>query len=195
MNYPSSSLDPLSIIAEFYAVGNAAHKLLVEHSFDVAQLALEIARQKPQLNIDQGFVFEAAMLHDIGIFLTDCPDIYCYGREPYVKHGILGAEILRNHHLPFHALVAERHTSSGLTLSEIVAEKLPLPLDRSYMPSSIEEKVICYADCFFSKTHPHEKKTPEQVVKKMMALWKRYNLQGAPCNALRFEELHQLFHL
>lgn len=193
MTLQTCSIDPLAIIAEYYSVGTAAYDLLVGHCRDVSEMALEIARNKPELHLDRTFIFEAAMLHDIGMFLTDAPEIYCYGREPYIKHGILGAQLLRQHNLPFHALVAERHTSSGLTHTEIVVERLPLPLDRSYLPESLEEKLICYADCFFSKTHPHEKKSVDKIVAKMAKVWKKYGLKGEPLSVKRFEVLHQLF--
>ena len=35
------------------------------------------------------------MLHDIGIFQTDAPGIHCFGSQPYICHGRLGAELLR----------------------------------------------------------------------------------------------------
>ena len=40
-------------------------------------MAMEIARRKPQLEIDTQFAYEAAMLHDIGIFRTHAPEIFC----------------------------------------------------------------------------------------------------------------------
>ena len=49
------------------------------------------------------------------------------------------------------ARVAELHTGSGLTSAEITQQKLPLPA-RDYLPSSLLEKLICYADKFYSKS-------------------------------------------
>lgn len=190
-----SSIDPLSILSLYYPPASASFDLLVWHSKDVATLALDIAHHKEKLNIDLRFLWEAAMLHDIGIFLTNSPDIYCYGREPYVKHGILGAEILRKHHLHRHALVAERHTSSGLAHEEIIKEHLPLPLDRSYIPETIEEKLVCYADCFYSKTHLGERKSVETIIHKMERMWKHFGLEGDAMNVKRFKELHKLFSI
>lgn len=189
------SFDPLSVIVKYYPVGSSAFEVLVGHSNDVAELALAIAEQKPGLNIDAVFVYEAAMLHDIGIFQTNCPDIFCHGREPYIKHGIIGGELLRKNKLPNHALVAERHTSSGLTREEIIAERLPLPLDRSYLPESLEEKLICYADCFYSKTHLHEKKSVETITRKMQKTWEKHGLPGEAQTIVRFEALHRIFSL
>jgi uncharacterized protein len=49
----------------------------------------------PEMNLDERFIQEAALLHDIGIFLTNAPKIHCFGDYPYICHGYLGAEILR----------------------------------------------------------------------------------------------------
>jgi uncharacterized protein len=61
-----------------------------------------------------------------------------------------------------HALVCERHTGTGLTLQQIVAQELPLP-HRDMQPVSIEEQIICFADKFFSKTKLEREKTVEQA--------------------------------
>ena len=35
------------------------------------------------------------MLHDIGIFRCNAPDIDCHGDAGYICHGYLGAELMR----------------------------------------------------------------------------------------------------
>ena len=102
------------------------------------------------------------MLHDIGIFLTDAVPIHCFGKYHYLCHGYLGADLLRKENLPRHALVAERHTGTGLTLKQIMERNLPVP-HREMVPLSMEEKIVCFADKFFSKTRPEEEKTVEQA--------------------------------
>ena len=136
--------------------------ILVTHSRAVADKALEIARKHPELGADEAFIEEAAMLHDIGIVGVDAPAIACSGTEPYIRHGILGAEILRREGMERHALVCERHTGTGLTLQQIVDQQLPLP-HRDMQPQSIEEQIICFADKFFSKTKLDREKTIEQA--------------------------------
>ncbi len=64
---------------------------------------------------------------------------------------------------PRHARVCERHTGAGITRSQIIAQKLPLP-QQDFLPETMEEKVICYADKFFSKSHLDEEKTIEQAI-------------------------------
>ena len=136
--------------------------ILVTHSRAVADKALEIARRHPELGADDAFIEEAAMLHDIGIVGVDAPAIACSGKEPYIRHGILGAEILRQEGMERHALVCERHTGTGLTLQQIVDQQLPLP-HRDMQPLSIEEQIICFADKFFSKTRLDTEKSVEQA--------------------------------
>lgn len=151
------------IIDQFYQDQPELKALLIKHSQHVADKALSIAQKHPELNADQNFLYEAAMLHDIGIIHTHAPSILCHGTEPYIKHGILGAEMLRSINMPSHARVCERHTGTGLKKEEIIARGLPLPA-QDYLPESIEEQIICYADKFFSKSKNDLELQTEQVI-------------------------------
>lgn len=82
------------------------------------------------------------------------------------------------------ARVAERHTGSGLTAAEISEGGLPLPAV-DLLPESLLEKLVCYADKFYSKSGDMKRKTPERV----MAEMKRF---GA-ASVQRFEELQAIF--
>lgn len=143
-------MDPLVLLKKYYQADSKAYNILVEHSRAVTKKALEIAKKVPHLNPDLVFIEEAAMLHDIGIFLTDDPEIECFGDKPYICHGYLGREILEKEGFPKHALVCERHVGVGISMQEIEAQNLPLP-KREMTPISIEEQIICFADKFFSK--------------------------------------------
>jgi uncharacterized protein len=128
----------------------------------VADKALDIVRRHPELEVDAQFIEEAALLHDIGIVSVNAPRIECYGTEAYIRHGVLGAEMLRAEGLELHARVCERHTGTGLTMEQIVQQELPLP-HQDLQPQSIEEQIICFADKFFSKTRLDEEKSVEQA--------------------------------
>ena len=154
-------MNPLDIINKYCTSEKQRHILLV-HSRAVADKAIEIVRRHPEWNADERFIEEAALLHDIGITQVNAPAIECYGTEPYIRHGILGAEILRNEGLERHALVCERHTGTGLTLQQIIEQGLPLP-HCDMQPVSIEEEIICFADKFFSKTRLDAEKSVEQA--------------------------------
>jgi len=155
-------MNTLAIIEKYYKKDSELYSILINHSTDVMNKALSIAGNHPELSIDVEFVKEAAMLHDIGIFLTNAPSIKCFGIAPYICHGYLGREILDREGYPKHALVCERHTGTGISLDEIINDNMPLP-HRDMRPVSIEEKVICFADCFFSKTRPGEERPVENI--------------------------------
>lgn len=140
------------LIDKYYRDHPQARSILLAHSQEVAQRAVAVAKRINHVEaVDMDFVEQAAWLHDIGILYTKTPKLGCNGRHPYIAHGILGAEILSKEGLPKHALVCERHIGVGLTIEDIKAQNLPLPL-RDMRPQTLEEKIIAYADLFFSKT-------------------------------------------
>src|SRR4030042_4859537 len=141
-------MDPLEIIEKYYDPESKAYYLVVHHSKMVTEKALRIAKRVQHLNPDLKLIEEAAMLHDIGIFLTNEPKLGCYGDRPYICHGYLGREILEKEGFPKHALVCERHIGIGLTAKDIKEKNLPLPR-RDMMPLSVEEQIICF-DIFSS---------------------------------------------
>lgn len=178
-------MNPIEIIDRYYSQG-ALRDLLLAHSGAVAGKALSIIDRKGLTGIDRDFVYEAAMLHDIGIFRCDAPDIYCNGSLPYICHGVEGRMILESEGLPRHALVCEHHTGSGLTTGEIISQNLPLP-HRDMLPTTPEERLICYADKFFSKSAGHP--TAEKSLDRVRSSMARFN----PEVLERFEALHAEF--
>ena len=151
-------------VASFYTEAPQARDILIEHSRAVAELALEINAKK-QLGIPEHIVETGAMLHDIGIVRTDAPGIGCHGNLPYIVHGLAGAEMLESINAPdWTVKIALRHTGVGLTPQDIESQRLPLPCDREYMPETLLEKLICYADKFYSKSGDMERKQFDAVV-------------------------------
>ncbi len=223
------------IIDYFYGEADSELKdLLIIHSRAVADKALRICNQHPELEIDCKFVETAAMLHDIGIIQCDAPGIHCHGERPYIQHGLAGEEMLMNLSsrrvleesrerreerdsqenileerefrgkskdksggrndflidnedyslLQKIGRVCSHHTGAGITKEEIAEQQLPLPL-QDFMPETLEEKVICYADKFFSKTRPKEEKSLEHVERSLSKFG-----EGS---LKRFREWHELF--
>ena len=163
-------LDCLSIIERYYTPGNDDYRVLVSHSRLVADMAVALSQRLIDggVPIDIEFVEEAAMLHDIGMCRTDAPGIHCHGTEPYILHGILGRKMLDGMGLFRHGRVCERHTGAGITAAEIVEQHLPIDPPRDLLPESLEEKVVCYADKFFSKSRiDEEPKTLERARKSL----------------------------
>jgi uncharacterized protein len=162
-------MDPLAVIAAHCPKGAAVHEILVAHSSLVAQKALALARNLGHLNPDMDFIYEAAMLHDIGIIMTRTPELGCTGALPYICHGYTGRAILEREGLPRHGLVCERHVGVGITTADIRSGKLPIPL-RDMTPRTLEERIICYADKFYSKNghgHPVMEKSAEEIVRSL----------------------------
>lgn len=168
-------MDYQTIIDKYYPEGSRIRDIYMRHCRSVASLAVEIAARK---GIDTGLAESAAMLHDIGIFLTNAPSIECHGSMPYITHGILGGELLRSEcpdgadaaekeWYECMARVAERHTGAGITADDIAAQGLPLPSDGCYMPETPLERLVCYADKFYSKSGSMERKPLEKVVASM----------------------------
>lgn len=155
-------MDYYALIDKYYGDNAELRDILVRHSTAVANKALAIADAHPELRLDRRFLLEAAMLHDIGIIRTDAPDIKCFGTEPYIRHGVIGAEMMRAEGFPRHARVCERHTGAGLSQKEIERQGLPLP-HTDLLPETTEEQVVCYADKFFSKTRLDTEKTIAQA--------------------------------
>ena len=178
-------MEPLKIIQKYYKESSELYNILISHSMDVMNKALDIVTRHPELDADITFITEASLLHDIGIFLTNAKDIRCNGIMNYLCHGYLGREIVEMEGYPVHALVCERHTGVGLTSDDIVNMHLPLPC-RDMTPQTIEEKIICFADCFYSKTHLGEEKSVDQV----RANIAKYNNQNS---IQKFEEFCEMF--
>ena len=184
-------MDYIKLIDKYYADSPELRHVLLTHSRQVADRALRIVDAHPEWlsdskgspMVDRQFIEEAAMLHDIGIIFCDAPKIHCHGPHKYIEHGYLGAELLRKEGLERHALVAERHTGTGITIEQVEREELPIP-ERDYCPRSLEEKIICYADKFYSKSHLGE----EVALSKVKANIWRYGHDAV----VRWQELVQL---
>jgi len=155
-------------LLEKYFTDPDALGIVIAHSRLVAAKALAVADALAGIPLDRRFIEEAALLHDIGICRTASPSIGCRGDEPYIRHGIIGREILEREGLPRHALVCERHIGVGLTVDDIIAQELPLP-KREMVPLSLEERIVSFADLFYSKKpgSVEVEKTPDQVRKSL----------------------------
>ncbi len=178
--------DSLEILARYFKPGSKAYLIVVEHSTAVKNLALKIADKNPHLNINRDLLEQAAMLHDIGIVKTNAPDLGCFGNFPYICHGYLGREIIEAEGLPEVAPFCERHTGTGISLQEIIDQKLPLP-HRNMIPLSVEEKLLCYADKFFSKSGDNLSKP-----KKLKKVYKNLALFGED-KLRQFDEMIGIF--
>lgn len=188
-------MDYLALIHRYYPEDNALRRMLLHHSRQVCARALQIVERHPELGANRNLVEAGAMLHDIGIFLTDAPGIHCHGTAHYILHGSLGAQLLRNeakqlkkeklqeeqlkeeqlqaiqlqeelHFYEALARICERHTGTGLTRQTIIERGLPDP-HQDLLPETIEEQIICYADKFYSKSHLERERTIPQTLQSL----------------------------
>ncbi|MDE6418034.1 MAG: HDIG domain-containing protein [Duncaniella sp.] len=177
-------MDYNEIIDKYYPADTLRRAIYLKHCEAVADLAVEIA-ERLALPLEISDVRGAAMLHDIGIWLTDARDIGCTGSLPYISHGIVGASLLRAEGAPeAWARVAERHTGAGITAAEVEAQKLPIPA-ADYMPETLLERLVCYADKFYSKSGDMARKPLDRVRRSMARI--------SPDTLARFDRLHAEF--
>ena len=172
------------IIYKYYPEDNALRNILITHSTLVMKRAVRICDNHPELKANRQFIIEAAMLHDLGIFKCNAPSIHCMGNAPYICHGYIGGQLMRAEGYPMYARVCERHTGAGITRSQIINEHLPLP-ENDFLPETIEEKIICYADKFYSKSHPEHEKSYKEALKSLS----KFGEEGI----LRFMEWKKIF--
>ncbi len=150
LEHPQVALEVKTILQREYPAGDELYAVFVDHSWAVARWSRFLAEKT---GADWLFVWEAAWLHDIGIKYTHAPGIHCNGREPYLSHGVIGRKICEDMGLPEHGLVCERHVGTGFTAEEIAENQLPLPV-RDMLNSTLEQRIVCYVDQFFSKSTP-----------------------------------------
>jgi uncharacterized protein len=127
---------------ERYAPSPAVLDLVWTHSLIVR----DIATQLMPPNTDADLVTVGCLLHDVGV--------YRLAGDDYIRHGILGHELLHNEGFPETLCrFASRHTGVGLTTADIIEQNLPIP-PGDYTAQTPEETLVMYADKFHSKTNP-----------------------------------------
>ena len=110
---------------------------VIEHSKAVYKKAMVIAANFK--NADKDLIKKGALLHDIGRSKT-------HG----ISHAVEGAIIVKQYGYPEEVQnIVERHIGAGITEEESV--KLGLP-KKSYIPQTIEEKIVAHADNLLSGT-------------------------------------------
>jgi uncharacterized protein len=104
-------------------------------------------------SIDAGLVRAGCLLHDVGVYrLYDAAGRL--GHESYIRHGVLGHELLAEAGYP-EALCrfASHHTGVGITRKDVIGQELPLP-PADYLAETPEEALVMYADKFHTKSTP-----------------------------------------
>jgi uncharacterized protein len=108
----------------------------------VTKVALRIANifKVKGYRVDIKLVEAGALLHDIG-----------RGQTHGIEHGVVGGQTARRLGMPMElAHIIERHVGAGLTVDEARRNNLPRG---SYVPETLEEKIVCYADKLIEGAH------------------------------------------
>jgi uncharacterized protein len=102
---------------------------------------------------DLPLVRAGCLLHDVGVYRLYGAD-GALDHARYIRHGILGQELLRAEGLP-EAICrfAAHHTGVGLSRDDVVRQELPLP-PGDYLAETAEESLVMYADKFHTKSAP-----------------------------------------
>ncbi|MFI1800892.1 HD domain-containing protein [Streptomyces sp. NPDC020379] len=137
---------------EKYAPGQEALDVVYTHCEIVSRIAEQLLARDGQ-GLDADLVRAGALLHDIGVYrLFDDAGRLDHGN--YIRHGVLGHEILRGEGFPERLCrFCSCHTGVGLTRHDIREQGLPLPV-ADYLAESAEEQLVMYADKFHTKSTP-----------------------------------------
>jgi uncharacterized protein len=130
MTFPNTTLQKAQALLGQYIEDDEIQK----HCEATQRKALLIAQQlsmKVTVNFD--LVKIGALLHDIG-----------RARTHDVTHGFVGGQILELYdYSPAIVKIVERHVLGGFSADEAVLVGLP---ERSFVPETWEEKIVCVAD-------------------------------------------------
>lgn len=167
--------EAVEILKKAFGRDKVGFAKVLRHSRAVQRAALRIARknQMKGISVDIPFVSTSSLLHDIG-------RARCSPRtKGSIRHGVIGARLLRSEHLLRYARVAERHIGAGLTPFE--AKKLGMPV-KNYTPKTIEEKIVAHADklieddketSFRHVYERYEKELGKRIAEKLLRLKKQ----------------------
>jgi uncharacterized protein len=135
-----------------HAPTREAFDLVYDHCRIVCELAEQVVAHQ-RLDVDVDLVRAGSLLHDIGVYRL-------YGASGeldtanYIRHGLLGQELLRELGLPEQvSRFCSHHTGVGVSRDDVVRQGLPIPVD-DYLADSAEEELVMYADKFHSKSNP-----------------------------------------
>jgi len=160
-----------------YAPDEKSFRIVFSHCRMVKDIALRVADKVPQA--DKELIKIGALLHDMGRFIYPPP-----GMENAVKHGLAGADLLRNERVDEAICnITERHVGIGISKQDIIGQKLPLP-HVDLVPVTVEEKIVAYADnLVFGHKEGTEKMVEERFAKEI-----------GPEYGIRTRKFHDMMH-
>ena len=151
---PIPTDDEILVLHKKHSPTPTALDLVYTHCEIVCGIAEQLySRLSASTAIDIDLVRAGCLLHDIGVYrLYD--DAGRLDGANYIRHAILGYELLHEEGLPeVICRFASHHTGVGLTRADVIAQRLPLP-PADYLAESDDERLVMYADKFHSKKTP-----------------------------------------
>ncbi|WP_432118256.1 HD domain-containing protein [Streptomyces sp. bgisy032] len=153
--------EEIRALHEKHAPTTEAFTLVHTHCEIVWSIAERLLSAPHLAHVDADLVRAGCLPHDIGVYRLYAED----GRldhANYVRHGLLGHEILEAEGYP-EALrrFCSHHTGVGLTRQDIVNQGLPLP-PGDYVAVTAEERLVMYADKFHTKSRPSVFLSPDE---------------------------------
>lgn len=187
-----------------YSHGVYREKLLEigwNHSLIVAEIALQIARdieKKYKIKTDKDLIEIGALVHDVGFY--GCFDDNYRKIEEYIKHGYLGYLILIKENFAENiARFAKVHIGVGVSKEQVEKEKIPMPM-MDYIPISLEEEIVTYADGFHSKGRPRfnnydsQKKELMEMNEDYVIILDRFRRKFGELDLSKIEKKYQKWH-
>lgn len=147
MRIPSD--EEIRALHERHAPSREALELVHTHCEIVCAIAERLADGQ---GADLALVRAGCLLHDIGVYRLYSGGVLDHAR--YIRHGVLG------HNLLAEAGFAETlrrfcscHVGVGFTRDDVRRRNLPIP-EADYLPETVEERLVMYADKFHTKSSP-----------------------------------------
>ena len=144
------SLSDITELHQKYAPDEVALESVWTHCQIVRDICLQVCNGMTDINVE--LITAGALLHDIGAYKFYIDGVIQL--ENYITHGLLGYELMQKEDLDEAVCrFALLHTGIGISKQEVIDRKLPLPV-RDYIPETVEERIVMYADKFHSKPKP-----------------------------------------
>ncbi|MFF9205943.1 HD domain-containing protein [Streptomyces sp. NPDC014986] len=153
--------EEIRALHEKYAPTVEAFTLVHTHCEIVWSVAEQLLAAPRLGHLDGELVRAGCLLHDIGVYRLYGDD----GRldhANYIRHGLLGHEILEQEGFPETLRrFCSHHTGVGVTRQDVLDQGLPLP-PADYLAETEEERLVMYADKFHSKSRPAAFLSPDE---------------------------------
>ena len=145
------SVSEIEALHRKYAPNDTVYDLVYGHCQVVNEIALWCAGNAEGEAVDHEVLRVAALLHDVGTYILFDEQGNVANHRMYPLHAILSAKIIADEGIDTRvARIVETHVLLGLSKQEIIDKPWVLPA-RDYIPTSIEGRLLCYADRFHSK--------------------------------------------